>query len=107
MHAALILQNVKWMVSKWHVFRYRPKGVLGKGVGNSGNASEMRQHCVKNAPNWVLFYWEKRNVTLRSKMRQKCGLKSVKNARTPPPLKRGILWAWVFLAERSNAFPPP
>ena len=29
--------------------RYRPKGVFGKGVGNSQNASEMRQKCVKNA----------------------------------------------------------
>ena len=27
-------------------FRYRPKGVFGKGVGN---ASEMRQKCVRNA----------------------------------------------------------
>ena len=39
--------------------RYRPKGVFGKGVGNSKNASEMRQKkCVKNASKWVLFYWE-------------------------------------------------
>ena len=29
--------------------RYRPKGVLGKGVGNHKNASEMRQKCVKIA----------------------------------------------------------
>ena len=29
--------------------RYRPKGVFGKGVGNSKNAPEMRQKCVKNA----------------------------------------------------------
>ena len=42
--------------------RYRPKGVLGKGVGNDKNASEMRQKCVKNAPKWVLFFREKRNV---------------------------------------------
>ena len=42
--------------------RYRPKGVLGKGVGNNKNASEMRQKCVENAPKWVLFYREKRNV---------------------------------------------
>ena len=35
------------------------KSVLGKGVGNNKNASGMRQKCVKNAPQWVLFYWEK------------------------------------------------
>ena len=29
--------------------RYRPKGVFGKGVGNSKNASEMRQNYFKNA----------------------------------------------------------
>ena len=29
--------------------RYRPKGVFGKGVGNSKKASEMRQKFVKNA----------------------------------------------------------
>ena len=49
--------------------RHRPKGVFGKGVGNSKNASEMRQKCV-------LFYWEKRNVPKcvrnASKLRQKC-----------------------------------
>ena len=27
--------------------RYRPKGVFGKGVGNSENVSEMRQTCAK------------------------------------------------------------
>ena len=62
-------------------FRYRPKGVFGKGVGNSKNASKMRQTCVKNASKWVLFYWEKRNVPKyvrnATKLRQKC----VKNAR--------------------------
>ena len=36
--------------------RYRPKGVFGKGVGDSQNASEMRQKCVRNASKWVLFY---------------------------------------------------
>ena len=30
-------------------YRYRPKRVLRKGVGNNKNASEMRQKCVKNA----------------------------------------------------------
>ena len=48
--------------------------VLGKGVGNnknaSRNASEIRQKCVKHAPQWVLFYQEERNVP-----------KCVKNAR--------------------------
>ena len=31
------------------IYRYRPKGVLGKGVGNNKNASGMRQECVRNA----------------------------------------------------------
>ena len=67
---------------RWDIsVRYRPKGVLGKDGGNNKNASEMRQTCVKNAPKWVLFYWEKRNVPKcvrnTSKMRRKC----VKNAR--------------------------
>ena len=48
----LLAQYVRF----WHEIRYRPKGVFGKGVGNSKNASEMRQKCVRNA----------------SKMRQKC-----------------------------------
>ena len=50
--------------------RYRPKGVIGKGVGNSQNASEMRQKCVRNA----------------SEMRQKC----VKNASCFIGKKRNI-----------------
>ena len=45
--------------------RYRPKGVFGKGVGNSKHASEMRQKCVKMG--LVLLGKEE-----RSKMRQKC-----------------------------------
>ena len=45
--------------------RYRPKGVFGKGVGNSQNASEMRQKYVKMG--LVLLGKEE-----RSKMRQKC-----------------------------------
>ena len=60
------------------IFRYRPKGVFGKGVGNSKNASVMRQKCVKNASkmrqNGSCFFWGKEE---RSKMRQNC----VKNAR--------------------------
>ena len=52
------------------LFRYRPTGVSGKGVGNSKNASEMHQKCVKNASKWVFFYWEKRKcVRNASKMR--------------------------------------
>ena len=54
-------------------YRYRPKGVFGKGVSNRKNTSEMRQKCVRNASDmrqkWVLFYWGKEE---RSKTRQKC-----------------------------------
>ena len=54
--------------------RYRPKGVFGKGVGNS-------QKCVRNASEMrlVLFGKEERPKCVRnpSKLRQKC----VKNAR--------------------------
>ena len=49
--------------------RYRPKGVPGKGVGNSKNASEMRQKGAKTG--FVLLEKEE-----RSKMRLTC----VKNA---------------------------
>ena len=54
--------------------RYRPKGVFGKGVGNSKNASEMRQKCVKNASQ---FSGKRGTFQNASDMRQKC----VKNAR--------------------------
>ena len=56
--------------------RYRPKGVFGKGVGNSKNASEMRQKCVKIG--LVLLGKEERPkmrqkcVKIASQMRQKC-----------------------------------
>ena len=79
-----------WMINggaaaNMGIIRYRPKGVFGKGVGNSQkcvkNASEMRQKCVRNASKWVLFYWEKRNVQNASEMRQNSVKKSVKNAR--------------------------
>ena len=46
---------------------YRPKGVLGKGVGNNKNASEMRQTCAKMG----------RVLLGKEEMSQKC----VKNAR--------------------------
>ena len=55
---------------------YRPKGVFRKGVGNSKNASEMRQKCVKMG--LVLLGKEERSkmrqkwVKIASKMRQKC-----------------------------------
>ena len=53
------------------LIRYRPKGVFGKGVGNSKNASEMRQKCVKMG---LVFFLGKEESP---KMRQKC----VKKAR--------------------------
>ena len=67
------------------ISRYHPKGVLGKGVGNDKNASEMLPKCVKNAPQWVCFYREKRNVP-KWTMRLKC----VTNARN----------IWVFNESR-------
>ena len=72
------------------LYRYRPKGVFGKGVGNSQNASEMRQKCVRNASKWVLFYWEKRNVQNASEIRQNC----VKNASKMrgTPLGENTFW---------------
>ena len=65
--------------------RYRPKGVFGKVVGNSQNASEMRQTCVKNASEMrqkcvkILLGKEEHPKCVRnaSKLRPKC----VKNAR--------------------------
>ena len=48
-----------------YTFRYRPKGVFGKGVGNNKNVSEMRQKCVKMG--LVLLGKDE-----CSKMRQKC-----------------------------------
>ena len=65
------------------LIRYRPKGVFGKGVGNSKNASEMRQKCVKNASemrqNGSCFIGKRgtskirqKSVKIASKMRQKC-----------------------------------
>ena len=64
------------------IFRFRP-GVFGKGVGNSQNASEMRQKCVKNASemrqNGSCFIRKRgtskmrqKCVNIASKMRQKC-----------------------------------
>ena len=76
--------------------RYRPKGVFGKGVGNSQNASEMRQKCVKMG--LVLLRKEERPKCVRnpSKLRQKC----VKNAlgRTPFGRYRSIVIAAVVAA---------
>ena len=42
--------------------RYRPKGVFGKGVGNSKNASEMRQKYIG----------KRGTFQNASEMRQKC-----------------------------------
>ena len=58
-----------------NILRYRPKGVVGKGVGNSRNASEMRQKCVKMG--LVLLGKEERSKMRQksvnvSKMHQKC-----------------------------------
>ena len=63
--------------------RYRPKGVLGKGVCNNKNSSKMSQKCVKNAPKCVLFYWEKRNVPKCVKNESKTRLTCVKMRGTP------------------------
>ena len=52
--------------------RYRPKGVFGKGVGNSKNASEMRQKCVRNASKMRQSGSCLLGKEERSKMRQKC-----------------------------------
>ena len=81
-------RRIRGLDVAYYMNRYRPKGVFGKGVGNSKNASEMRQKYVRNASEMRqkcvkmgLVYWEKRNVPKcvrnTSKLRQKC----VKNAR--------------------------
>ena len=50
--------------------RYHPKGVFGKGVGNSKNASEMRQKSVKSASKWVLVVGTRGTFQNAPKMRQ-------------------------------------
>ena len=50
------------MIAEMLPTRYRPKGVLGKGVGNNKNASEMRQKCVKIVSFFFLGGGRKRNV---------------------------------------------
>ena len=57
------------MILLGHNYRYRPRGVFGKGVGNSKNASEIRQKCVKHASKWVFILLGNEE---RSKMRQRC-----------------------------------
>ena len=56
--------------------RYRPKGVFGKGVGNSKNASEIPQKCVKNGSCFIgprgTFQMRQKCVKITSKMHQKC-----------------------------------
>ena len=55
---------------------YRPKGVFGKGVGNSKNAPETRQKCVRNASkmrqNGSCFIGKRGTFQNASKLRQKC-----------------------------------
>ena len=70
---------LSWQVEN----RHRPKGVFGKGVGKSKNASEMRQTCVKMG--LVLVGKEE-----RSKMRQKC-VKIVSKMRGTP-LGENTFW---------------
>ena len=87
--------------------RYRPKGVFGKGVGNSQNASEMRQTCVKNASemrqNGSCFIGKRGT----SKMRQK----SVKNASKMrgTPLLENTFWTIPkkFLERPKSSSPGP
>ena len=52
--------------------RYRPKGVFGKGVGNSKNASEIRQKCVKMG---LVLLGKEECVRNASEMRQKCEMR--------------------------------
>ena len=49
------------------IYRYSPKGVLGRGVGHNKNALEMRQKCFKMRQNGSCFIGEKRNIPKRQK----------------------------------------
>ena len=51
--------------------QYRPKGVLGKGVGNNKNASEIRQNASKMHQKYVEMGLVLLGKRERSKMRQK------------------------------------
>ena len=73
--------------------RYRPKGVFGKGVGNSKNASEMRQKCVKMG--LVLLGQEE-----RSKMRQKSVKIASKMRGTP--LGENTFWTIPILVGKAK-----
>ena len=57
-------------------FRYCSKGVLGNGVGNNKNASEMRQKAVRNASemcqNGSCLIGKRGTFQNASKMSQKC-----------------------------------
>ena len=79
-------------------FRYRPKGVFGKGVGNSRNASEMCQKCVKMC--LVLLGEEE-----RSKMRQNC----IKNASKMrgTPLGGNTFWMIPIFSDLISRLPLP
>ena len=80
--------------------RYRPKGVFGKGIGNSTNASEMRQKYVKVG--LVLLGKDKRSkmrqkcVKILSKMRQKCAEHLC--GRTPLGRYR-FMWKFTFKGQ--------
>ena len=63
--------------------RYRPKGVFGKGVGNSKNASEMRHKRFKMD---LVLLGKEECVRNASKSSQKC----VKNARNT--FKENTFW---------------
>ena len=82
---ALVFLDIGWVFGPLKFNRYRPKDVLGKGVGNGRNASEMRQKCARNAPKMglVLLGKEERSKNV-SEMRQKC----VKNAWGGTPFGR-------------------
>ena len=75
-------QEIRKAPDTFNFVGYRPKGVFGKGVGNTQNASEMRQKCVKNASemrqNGSCFIGKRgtskmrqKSVKIASKMRQK------------------------------------
>ena len=70
-----IVQIQNSMVNKLmlqHRHRYRPKGVFGKGVGNSQNASEMRQNGSCFIGKRGTSKMRQKSVKIASKMRQKC-----------------------------------
>ena len=75
--------------------RYRPEGFCGKASA----IAKMRQKCVSNASQWVLFHWEKRNVP---KMRQKCVKIASKMRGTP--LRENTFWTIPTIVLRNFFF---